>query len=191
MSGKPLLMKKRSLMCHNSSQCNHHVFGQIRNQVAELNRLAPALLDVYLEHQEPPFTDKKKLNDTCPLNATFPSINQTCKKKEILVALYKIFVFFNASLGNITRDQMDLHPSVIQLLQKLNNTSDAVRGLLSNLTCLLCSEYNVSHVDVTYGDSSDQEGNYQKKKQGCQVLRWYKGVVLEAASILNKCHKPV
>lgn len=139
-----------------------------------------------LERQGPPFDDEQKLNNICPVNASFPSINQTCSKKEILVALYKIFVFFNASLGNITRYQMVLNPNKIKLLQNLNHTSDAVRGLLYNLTSLLCSEYNISHVDVTYGDSFHWKDDFQKKQQGCQVLRWYKRVVAEAASILEK-----
>ncbi|XP_077164607.1 leukemia inhibitory factor isoform X2 [Paroedura picta] len=191
MSGKPVLMKKRSLMCHSSSQCNHHVYGQIRHQVADLNKQASALLNVYLEHQGYPFNDKQNLNDICPINASFPSVHQTCNKKEILIDLYKIFVFFNASLGNITRDQNNFNPAVAQLIQALNNTSNAVRGLLSNLTCLLCSEYNVSHVDVTYGNSSDWNKKLQSKKQGCQVLRWYEGVVSEAASNFKECHKPV
>lgn len=140
-----------------------------------------------LAHQGRPFNDIQRLDDFCPLNDTFPSINQTDNKKEILVALYKIFAFFNASLGNITKDQTIYNPSITELLQSLNNTSNKVRGLLFNLTCLLCSaEYNVSHVDVTYGKSSNWKEKMKNKREGCQVLRWYKEVISEAASILNK-----
>ncbi|XP_048369798.1 leukemia inhibitory factor [Sphaerodactylus townsendi] len=190
MSGKPLPMQKGNLMCNNSSQCNHHVFSQVRHQVADLNRRAPGLLNLYVEKQGHAF-NPKKLNHVCPLNATFPSINQTNDEKEILIALYKIFVFFQTSLGNISIDQEVINSDATQLLQNLNQTSEAVRGLLSNLTCLLCSVYNVTHVDVTYGSSSSWKHMFQSKKQGCQVLRWYKGVISEAASILKKLHKPV
>lgn len=111
-------------------------------------------------------------------------MNRTSERKEILVALYKILIFFNASLGNITKDQEDLGPQK-ELLIHLKNTTSTTRGLISNLTCLLCSRYNVTRVDVIYGKSTETDGVLEKKLHGCQVLRKYRQVISRAADILG------
>lgn len=102
------------------------------------------------------------------------------------MALYKISAFLNASLGNISNDQRTLTHNA-SLLELLNNTTTMTRGLMSNLSCLLCSEYKVSHVNVVYGKSTGKESGFLQKQYGCQVLRWYKDVIARAAQTLGPC----
>lgn len=144
-----------------------------------------------LKCQRTPFDDKQKLDKLCPTNHSFPAFpdNQTVTK-EVLVALYKIAAFLNASLGNISRDQAVLTESA-SLLERLNNTTSVTRGLMNNLSCLLCSVYKVPHVDAVYGKSTDQESNFLKKQYGCQVLRWYKEVISRVAHTLGPCARQV
>lgn len=121
-----------------------------------------------------------------PSGIFFPAfrVNRTSERKEVMVAMYKLFAFLNASLGNITRDQEELNPTAKELLDQLHNTTKTTRGLISNLTCLLCKNYNIFQVDVSYGESSKGKGTFKKKQQGCQVLRKYVQVIAQAARIL-------
>ncbi|XP_061459243.1 leukemia inhibitory factor [Rhineura floridana] len=186
VSGKPLLRNKRNLACDSMRPCGHNVFNLIKCQVAHLNISAQGLFDAYLESQGTPFT-KANVDSLCVSEDTFPSfVNQTSKEKEMLVALYKISVFFNASLGNITRDQKNRDSNQKDLLERLGKTSSATRGLLANLTCLLCSKYKVSNVEVTYG--SDKKAEFERKRQGCWVLKMYTKAIDHAAQALGKCH---
>ncbi|XP_063171858.1 leukemia inhibitory factor [Candoia aspera] len=187
-SGRPLHQESNNSMCHDVRPCKHHVFDQVRCLVSRLNMSASGLFESYLRSQGPPFTEKKELDVFCEPDHTFPPfVSPTSHKKEILINLYKIFVFFNASLGNITSDQEILHSDKEDLLRRLRNTTNNTSGLLANLTCLLCSEYKVDHVDVTYGSSSSSD-NFEKKRQGCQILRKYKRVISHAAQALGHCH---
>uniref|UniRef100_A0A8D0HU69 Leukemia inhibitory factor n=1 Tax=Sphenodon punctatus TaxID=8508 RepID=A0A8D0HU69_SPHPU len=154
VSGKPLPVNSPSPLCNNIHSCkHHHVYKQVLSQVARLNMTAQDLFNTYLTCQGAPFSTH--LDDICNPNDTyFPAfaVNRTSTEKEIMVALYKVFAFLNASLGNITRDQHKLNPKAENLRNQLINTTKTTRGLISNLTCLLCStKYNVSQVDVTYG----------------------------------------
>ncbi|XP_053135224.1 leukemia inhibitory factor [Hemicordylus capensis] len=193
-SGKALPMNKQSLLCQNiRHRCNKQVCHNIQCQVSRLNTTAENLFNLYLKCQKYPFDDKKQLDNVCKRNNTFPHFSgiHSCGN-ETLVALYKIFAFFNASLVNITRNQKDLSQNTTQdnlLLKHLRTTANETRGLLSNLACLLCSQYNVTHIDVTYGKSSGKENNFEKKQEGCQVLRWYSEVVSSAARTTGKCNK--
>lgn len=121
-----------------------------------------------------------------PAGIFFPAfrVNRTSERKEVMVAMYKLFAFLNASLGNITRDQEELNPMAKELLERLHNTTKTTRGLISNLTCLLCKNYNIFQVDVRYGDSSKGKSAFKKKQQGCQVLRKYVQVIGQAARVL-------
>lgn len=133
---------------------------------------------------EPFSSESEKLCN--PGGIFFPAfhVNRTSEKKEVMVAMYKLFAFLNASLGNITRDQEELNPTAKELLDRLHNTTKTTRGLISNLTCLLCKNYNVFQVDVSYGESSKGKSTFKKKQQGCQVLRKYVQVIAQAARIL-------
>ncbi|XP_007439067.1 leukemia inhibitory factor [Python bivittatus] len=174
-------------MCHDVRPCKHHVFDQVRCLVSRLNMSASGLFETYLQSQGPPFTEKN-LDVFCEPDHAFPPfVSRASEKKEIVINLYKIFVFFNASLDNITKDQEILHSDKEDLLRRLRNTTNNTGGLLANLTCLLCSEYKVDHVDVTYGNSSSTN-NFEKKRQGCQILRKYKNVISHAAQALGHCH---
>lgn len=121
-----------------------------------------------------------------PSGVVFPPfrVNRTSERKEVMVAMYQLFAFLNASLGNITRDQEELNPTAKELLDRLHNTTKTTRGLISNLTCLLCKNYNIFQVDVSYGESSKGKGTFRKKQQGCQVLRKYVQVIAQAARVL-------
>uniref|UniRef100_K7F619 Leukemia inhibitory factor n=1 Tax=Pelodiscus sinensis TaxID=13735 RepID=K7F619_PELSI len=96
----------------------------------------------------------------------FPAFhaNRTSPRKDVLVALYQVVVFLNASLGNITRDQKELNPEAQDLLERLHNTTKTARGLFSNLTCLLCTKYRVDQVDVVGGEEDDCQSLFQEEK---------------------------
>ncbi|XP_042336114.1 leukemia inhibitory factor isoform X2 [Sceloporus undulatus] len=177
-------------MCDGVRPCRQNVFDQIQCQVAQLNMSAQKLFKTYLERQGPPFTENPDV--FCAADRSFPPfVDEASEKKEMLLSLYKIFAFFNASLGNITKDQENLGDDKDEkaaLMKHLRNATKVARGLLANLTCLLCSEYKVRHVDVVYGDNSGTD-IFQKKKRGCQVLRSYAKVIAHAAAALGHCRK--
>ncbi|XP_074869137.1 leukemia inhibitory factor [Carettochelys insculpta] len=183
--GKALPVNTPSPMCENLHLCKHNVVEQTHKLVASLNETAQRLFSVYLAFQGDAFSSH--MDEVCNANTSyFPAfhVNRTSHKKEIMVALYRVSVFLNASLGNITRDQKELNPTAKELLEQLHNTTKTTRGLISNLTCLLCTKYSVSHVDVTYGKNSKDIGTFKKKQQGCQVLRRYVQVISQAAQLL-------
>ncbi|XP_005427665.1 leukemia inhibitory factor [Geospiza fortis] len=156
-----------------------------QTQVAVLNATAQELFSLYLKCQGEPFSSES--DKLCnPAGIFFPAfrVNRTSERKEVMVAMYKLFAFLNASLGNITRDQEELNPMAKELLERLHNTTKTTRGLISNLTCLLCKNYNIFQVDVRYGDSSKGKSAFKKKQQGCQVLRKYVQVIGQAARVL-------
>ncbi|NXI60929.1 LIF factor, partial [Anseranas semipalmata] len=171
--------------CPGNGLCRANVHEQTRKQVALLNATAQDLFSLYLKCQGEPFSSES--DKLCnPGGVFFPAfrVNRTSEKKEVMVAMYKLFAFLNASLGNITRDQEELNPTAKELLDRLHNTTKTTRGLISNLTCLLCKNYNVFQVDVSYGESSKGKSAFKKKQQGCQVLRKYVQVIAQAARIL-------
>ncbi|XP_067406411.1 leukemia inhibitory factor [Emydura macquarii macquarii] len=185
VAGKALPVDTPSPMCENVHLCKHSVVEQTRKLVVLLNATAQDLFSIYLDRQGDPFSSH--VDELCNANTSyFPAfhVNRTSQKKEIMVALYRVFAFLNASLGNITRDQEELNPTARELLERLHNTTKTTRGLISNLTCLLCTKYNVSQVDVTYGKSSKGMNVFKKKQQGCQVLRSYVQVISQAAQVL-------
>ncbi|XP_032630185.1 leukemia inhibitory factor [Chelonoidis abingdonii] len=182
--GRALTVNPSSSMCENTHVCKPNVAEQTRKLVVLLNATAQDLFSIYLDCQGDPFSSH--LDELCNANGTnFPDfhVNRT-SHKDIMVALYKVFAFLNASLGNITRDQEELNPMAKELLERLHNTTKTTRGLISNLTCLLCTDYKVSQVNVTYGKSSKGMNVFKKKQQGCQVLRRYVQVVSQAAQVL-------
>lgn len=143
------------------------------------------VLSSQLKCQGEPFSSET--DKLCnPGSVFFPAfrVNRTSERKEVMVAMYKLFAFLNASLGNITRDQEELNPTAKELLDRLHNTTKTTRGLISNLTCLLCKNYNIFQVDVSYGESSKGKSTFKKKQQGCQVLRKYVQVIAQAARVL-------
>ncbi|KAM9625508.1 leukemia inhibitory factor isoform 1-T1 [Morphnus guianensis] len=171
--------------CPGHGLCRSNVQEQTRRQVALLNATAQDLFSLYLKCQGEPFSSET--DRLCnPSGVFFPAfrVNRTSERKEVMVAMYKLFAFLNASLGNITRDQEELNPTAKELLDRLHNTTKTTRGLISNLTCLLCKNYNVFQVDVSYGESSKGKSAFKKKQQGCQVLRKYVQVIAQAARVL-------
>ncbi|XP_021268912.1 leukemia inhibitory factor isoform X1 [Numida meleagris] len=171
--------------CPTNGLCRANVQEQTRRQVALLNATAQDLFSLYLKCQGEPFSSES--DRLCsPSGIFFPAfhVNRTTERKEVMVAMYKLFAFLNASLGNITRDQEELNPTAKELLDRLHNTTKTTRGLISNLTCLLCKHYNVFQVDVSYGESTKGKSAFKKKQQGCQVLRKYVQVIAQAARVL-------
>ncbi|XP_030316479.1 leukemia inhibitory factor [Calypte anna] len=183
VAGRALLVSGPG--CPGHGLCRSTVQEQTRRQVALLNATAQDLFSLYLKCQGEPFSsDSDKLCN--PGGIVFPPfrVNRTSERKEVMVAMYKLFAFLNASLGNITRDQEELNPTAKELLDRLHNTTKTTRGLISNLTCLLCKNYNIFQVDVSYGESSKSKSAFKKKQQGCQVLRKYVQVIAQAARVL-------
>ncbi|RMC06060.1 hypothetical protein DUI87_17605 [Hirundo rustica rustica] len=183
VAGRALLVTGSG--CPSHSLCRSNVQEQTRRQVAVLNATAQELFSLYLKCQGEPFSSES--DKLCnPAGIFFPAfrVNRTSERKEVMVAMYKLFAFLNASLGNITRDQEELNPMAKELLERLHNTTKTTRGLISNLTCLLCKNYNIFQVDVRYGDSSKGKSAFKKKQQGCQVLRKYVQVIGQAARVL-------
>ncbi|NWI53708.1 LIF factor, partial [Calyptomena viridis] len=171
--------------CPGHGLCCSNVQEQTCRQVALLNATAQDLFSLYLKCQGEPFnSESDKLCN--PTSIFFPAfrINRTSKRKEVMVAMYKLFAFLNASLGNITHDQEELNPTAKELLNRLHNTTKTTWGLISNLTCLLCKNYNIFQVDIRYGESSKGKSAFKKKQQGCQVLRKYMQVIGQAARVL-------
>ncbi|NWS76057.1 LIF factor, partial [Crotophaga sulcirostris] len=183
VAGRALLVTGSS--CPTHSLCRSNVQEQTRRQVALLNATAQDLFSLYLKCQGEPFSSEtNKLCNTSSIFFPPFRVNRTSERKEVMVAMYKLFAFLNASLGNITRDQEELNPTAKELLDRLHNTTKTTRGLISNLTCLLCKNYNIFQVDVSYGESSKTKSSFKKKQQGCQVLRKYVQVIAQAARIL-------
>ncbi|NXS94530.1 LIF factor, partial [Jacana jacana] len=183
VTGRTLLVTSSS--CPGHSLCRSNVQEQTRRQVALLNATAQDLFSLYLKCQGEPFSSES--DELCNSSGVFfPAfrVNRTSERKEVMVAMYKLFAFLNASLGNITRDQEELNPTAKELLDQLHNTTKTTRGLISNLTCLLCKDYNIFQVHVSYGESSKGKRAFKKKQQGCQVLRKYVQVIAQAARIL-------
>uniref|UniRef100_A0A8C5IDD6 Leukemia inhibitory factor n=5 Tax=Passeriformes TaxID=9126 RepID=A0A8C5IDD6_JUNHY len=183
VAGRALLVSGSG--CPSHGLCRSNVQEQTRRQVAVLNATAQELFSLYLKCQGEPFSSES--DKLCnPAGIFFPAfrVNRTSERKEVMVAMYKLFAFLNASLGNITRDQEELNPMAKELLERLHNTTKTTRGLISNLTCLLCKNYNIFQVDVRYGDSSKGKSAFKKKQQGCQVLRKYVQVIGQAARVL-------
>ncbi|NXT57288.1 LIF factor, partial [Pluvianellus socialis] len=183
VAGRALLVTGSG--CPGHSLCRSNVQEQTRRQVALLNATAQDLFSLYLKCQGEPFSSET--DKLCnPSGVFFPAfrVNQTSERKEVMVAMYKLFAFLNASLGNITRDQEELNPTAKELLDRLHNTTKTTRGLISNLTCLLCKNYNIFQVDVSYGESSKGKSAFKKKQQGCQVLRKYVQVIAQVAHVL-------
>ncbi|NXE14324.1 LIF factor, partial [Lophotis ruficrista] len=171
--------------CPGHGLCRSNVLEQTRRQVALLNATAQDLFSLYLKCQGEPFSSET--DKLCnPASVDFPAfhVNRTSDRKDIMVAMYRLFAFLNASLGNITLDQEELNPTAKELLDRLHNTTKTTRGLISNLTCLLCKNYNIFQVDVSYGQSSKDKSAFKKKQQGCQVLRKYVQVIAQAARVL-------
>ncbi|XP_070618440.1 leukemia inhibitory factor [Erythrolamprus reginae] len=188
---RPLHESSNDSMCQDVRPCKHPVFDQVRCLVSRMNMSAPLLFETYIQSQGYPFTERKRLDEFCEPDPEFPPFVSSLSDKERVINLYKIFVFFNASLDNITKDQRSFESteSKEDLLRRLRNTTNNTAGLLSNLTCLLCSKYNVTHVDVTYGNHSSTEV-FEKKQKGCQTLRKYAKVISHAAKALGHCrHK--
>ncbi|XP_066187171.1 LOW QUALITY PROTEIN: leukemia inhibitory factor [Sylvia atricapilla] len=183
VAGRALLVTGSG--CPGHGLCRSNVLEQTRRQVAVLNATAQELFSLYLKCQGEPFSSES--DKLCnPAGIFFPAfrVNRTSERKEVMVAMYKLFAFLNTSLGNITRDQEELNPMAKELLERLHNTTKTTRGLISNLTCLLCKNYNIFQVDVRYGDSSKGKSAFKKKQQGCQVLRKYVQVIGQAARVL-------
>uniref|UniRef100_A0A8C6YLJ7 Leukemia inhibitory factor n=1 Tax=Nothoprocta perdicaria TaxID=30464 RepID=A0A8C6YLJ7_NOTPE len=184
VAGRALLVNGPSAGCPINSLCRSNVYEQTRKQVALLNATAQDLFSLYVSCQGEPFSSET--DKLCnPNGIYFPDFHENrTSEKEVMVAMYKLFAFLNASLGNITRDQEELNPTAKELLDRLHNTTKTTRGLISNLTCLLCKNYNIFQVDVRYGESSKGKSAFKKKQQGCQVLRKYVQVISHAARIL-------
>ncbi|NXL94089.1 LIF factor, partial [Alectura lathami] len=174
VAGRALLVNGPG--CPANSLCRDSVERQTSKQVALLNATAQDLFSLYLKCQGEPFSSES--DRLCnPGDIVFPAfrVNRTSEKKEVMVAMYKLFAFLNASLGNITRDQEELNPTAKELLDRLHNTTK---------TTLLCKHYNVFQVAVSYGESSKGKSAFKKKQQGCQVLRKYVQVIAQAARVL-------
>ncbi|XP_030074082.1 leukemia inhibitory factor [Microcaecilia unicolor] len=165
-------------ICENLGWCGNHIMEQLRHQLNILNSTAKSLYETYKYKQQ--FDD-----ELCrPTDIDFPSFHMNgTHGKERMVELYKVFIYMNASLGNITRDQNDLNPEAKDLLTLLRNTTAIIRGVISNLTCLLCEKYKVTDVDVVYGRSTKGSNIFNKKKQGCEVLRKYMRVIDKIAQV--------
>uniref|UniRef100_F7EY27 Leukemia inhibitory factor n=2 Tax=Ornithorhynchus anatinus TaxID=9258 RepID=F7EY27_ORNAN len=171
----PLPVTPTNSMCANRHLCQN-VTHQIRSQLNQLNSSAQGLFVLYYTTQGEPFQSKH--DKLCAPNVTdFPPFHPSRQKKERFIELYRIVVYLNASLGNVSLDQARLNPGALSLRGNLTVTTAILRGLLNNLTCQLCNRFQVFHVDVTYGSYSREKDQFEKRKLGCQLLGKYKEVI--------------
>ncbi|XP_069475400.1 leukemia inhibitory factor isoform X2 [Ambystoma mexicanum] len=172
-----------SPICQGLHSCGDHIQNQLQRQVRRLNMSADHLFKTYVAFQEFNTEDVPAL---CNAHfSDFPGFNasETAQGKRA-VGLYKVFVYLNTSLGNITQQQRVLHPHAQSLIDQLGNTTAIIKAVLSNLTCLLCNHFGVTEVDLYYGEPAHKI--FEQKKKGCQVLNGYRQFIADVAR-----HPPV
>ncbi|KAM9622448.1 leukemia inhibitory factor-like [Trichechus inunguis] len=112
---------------------------------------------------------------------SFPPFHANGAEKDKLMELYHVMAYFYLFLDDVMKCQKTLNPNDQKLHSKLDSTVDTVRGLLSNVLCRLCDNYNVRLTDVINGLNTSEEDVFQKKRLGCQLLFKYKQVIAELA----------
>ncbi|MEE6516265.1 hypothetical protein FKM82_025560 [Ascaphus truei] len=172
-------------ICRNLSFCDNNTTNtlrQIHSQILMLNASAKVLYDTYILYQNFDIYLHPNICDAHSLD--FPKFNlSNASDKEEMVEMYKIFNYLTAALGNVTKDQMKLNPKNEDLHRYLQNTTNIIKAIISNLTCTLCKRFQVTDVNVYYGKSSPNS-KFEKKKKGCQVLKKYKHFIAHAADVV-------
>ncbi|XP_054075772.1 leukemia inhibitory factor [Rissa tridactyla] len=163
---------------------------QIQALVRHMAEDAQELFTFYEENQ------RLAINNLCHTNHPPEWLRGPVAGSGGLRGLRGTMARMSQALQDIIQHQRDLNPPgaeilrrlasthLKELLDRLHNTTKTTRGLISNLTCLLCKNYNIFQVDVSYGESSKGKSTFKKKQQGCQVLRKYVQVIAQAARVL-------
>ncbi|XP_023415104.1 leukemia inhibitory factor-like [Loxodonta africana] len=180
-AGNPLPNTPDKATCITDHPCASNLMTQIKNQLEQLNSSANTLLVLYYTAQGEPF--HKEEGKLCGgQNLTnFPPFHTNGTEKDKLVEIYQIIAYFNTSLGSIIQDQKTLNPEDRNLHSQLDSIVDTLEGLLSNVFCHLCNEYQVGQVDVYYSPYTSAKDIFKKKKLGCQLLGKYEQVIAELA----------
>ncbi|XP_049721427.1 leukemia inhibitory factor-like [Elephas maximus indicus] len=144
---------------------------QIRSQMGQLNSSANDVFIAYMGQGQPFSSD---VDHMCGHGLmSFPPFHANGIKREKLVELYRIMVYFDFSLDDTLKFQKTLYPNDQNLHSKLKSTMDILPGLLSNVLCRLCSKNNMRLTDTIYGLNISQENVFHKKKLGCELLLKY------------------
>ncbi|KAM9622450.1 leukemia inhibitory factor-like [Trichechus inunguis] len=160
--------------------CSSNLMTQVKNQLEQLNSSANPLFVAYYTAQGEPFT--KYVDRLCRKDLmSFPPFHANSTEKDKLVELYRVMAYFHLSLHDVMKCQKTLNPKDQNLHSKLNSTADTFRGVLSNVLCRLCDNYNVRLTDMINGLNTSEEDVFQKKRLGCQLLFKYKQVIAELA----------
>ncbi|KAM9622449.1 leukemia inhibitory factor-like [Trichechus inunguis] len=166
--------------CIMNRPCSSNLMTQVKNQLEQLNSSANPLFVAYYTAQGEPFT--KYVDRLCRKDLmSFPPFHANSTEKDKLVELYRVMAYFHLSLHDVMKCQKTLNPKDQNLHSKLNSTADTFRGLLSNVLCRLCDNYNVRLTDMINGLNTSEEDVFQKKRLGCQLLFKYKQVIAELA----------
>ncbi|KAM9622459.1 leukemia inhibitory factor-like [Trichechus inunguis] len=167
--------------CTTDRPYSSNFMTQIKNQLEQLNSSANDLLVLYYTAQGELFpSEVDKLCGSHDLT-NFPLFHADSTEKDKLLELYRIIAYFNTLLGNIMEDQKTLNPNDQNLHSKLSSTADTIWRLLSNVLYHLCNEYNVGHVDTSFGPNISGKDVFHKKKLSCHLLFKYKQVIDELA----------
>uniref|UniRef100_A0A674IE70 Leukemia inhibitory factor n=1 Tax=Terrapene triunguis TaxID=2587831 RepID=A0A674IE70_9SAUR len=142
-----------------------------------ISPMVAGIVSVYfyfqLTHQGLLTSDLRRLCDEAV--QWFPTENITDQPKVVMLQeLYRTLVHMKDALENIGKQQQVLSTPGAALLDKLQSTQWAVRGLLSNTGCALCLE-GVSPNSRHTPERPAATNAFQQKIDGCKVLRnWQK-----------------
>ncbi|KAM4709330.1 leukemia inhibitory factor [Discoglossus pictus] len=170
-------------ICTNLSDCktnNSIVKDNIKRQINVLNSSANHVFHIYAKKQGFHLDSNQSACDADYKD--FPKYNlNTTSEKDKMITFYKVFSYLSAAIGNITVQQKTLNSQSKILLHNLTQMHSTINALISNLSCLLCKSYNVTEVDVYYGDTPPTRP-YQQKVTGCKILAAYKKFISEAVT---------
>nr|XP_020662983.1 cardiotrophin-2-like [Pogona vitticeps] len=125
--------------------CANATITQTYNLVRLMQANTTVLLNTYLSHQGSPFSEPGFFNtgrlhyDGVPTIAIHFLEWRSMTDMERLGQNYRVYSIFFEFLQLIWDDQLEINPYETELLEMLKATQLHIKGLLSNLTGIMCS----------------------------------------------------